>query len=274
MKRFCIVRNEQKDPGGQTAARIIRYLTDKGCGVSCVTDEEDIDIGAECILVLGGDGTLLRASKKALKPQIPLLGINLGTLGYLAEVDRDGIQPALDRLLDNDYTLEKRMMLSGVINHGGKRVFKDLALNDIVISREGAPRVIRYNNYVNGEFLNMYQADAIILSTATGSTGYSLSAGGPIVSPTARMIMMTPLAPHTINARSIIFPESDRLMVEIGKSRTDRPERARVDFDGGIGYQVETGDTIEVKKASSCTHIIKIRQISFLEVLRNKFSSD
>ena len=273
MKRFCIVRNELKDPGGKTAAHVRKYLIGKGAEASVMTDEEPIDEAAECVLVLGGDGTLLKVSKQAVKAKIPVLGINLGTLGYLAEVDRRHINPALDKLLSDDFTIEKRMMLKGRIIRDGRVVKSDIALNDIVISREGAPRVIRFSNFVNGEFLNMYEADAIILATATGSTGYSLSAGGPIISPTARMILMTPLAPHTINARSIIFPETDKLMVEIGE-RVGRPEEARVDFDGRGGYKVTSGDKIEVRKAASCTEIIKIRNISFLEVLRDKFSSD
>jgi len=254
--------------------KITRYLRSLGASACVVTDEEDIDESAECLLVLGGDGTLLRAAHKAEKAQIPLLGINLGTLGYMAEVNRDSIRPALDQLLNDEYTVEKRMMLTGSVYHGGKKVCQRDALNDIVISRGGLPSVIRFNNYVNGVYLNTYSADGIILSTATGSTGYSLSAGGPIISPTARMILMTPLAPHTINARSIVFPETDDLMVEIGRSRTELPETARVEFDGSDRIDVQTGDTIKVKKASRYTRIIKISQKSFLEILRDKFSSD
>ena len=274
MKRFCIVRNEQKDPRSLRAKRITRYLTEKGAEVKVLAADEKIDEGADCIIVLGGDGTLLRAAHRAVDSGLPLLGINLGTLGYLAEVDKNRIKPALDKLLADEFTIEKRMMLTGSVIRNNKTVCTRLALNDIVISREGPPRVIRFNNYVNNEYLNTYEADAIILSTATGSTGYSLSAGGPIISPTARMILMTPLAPHTLNARSIIFPESDSLTVEIGKSRTSRPEQARVDFDGSDGFMVETGDRIVVKKASSFTRIIKISKKSFLEVLRDKFSDD
>ena len=274
MKRFCIVRNEQKDPRSLRAKRITRYLTEKGAEVKVLAADEKIDEGADCIIVLGGDGTLLRAAHRAVDSGLPLLGINLGTLGYLAEVDKNRIKPALDKLLADEFTIEKRMMLAGSVIRNNKTVCTRLALNDIVISREGPPRVIRFNNYVNNEYLNTYEADAIILSTATGSTGYSLSAGGPIISPTARMILMTPLAPHTLNARSIIFPESDSLTVEIGKSRTSRPEQARVDFDGSDGFMVETGDRIVVKKASNFTRIIKISKKSFLEVLRDKFSDD
>ena len=165
-------------------------------------------------------------------------------------------------------------MLTGEVYHGRSLVCRETALNDIVISREGAPRVILFKNYVNGEFLNVWQADAIIMSTATGSTGYALSAGGPIISPTASLIMMTPLAPHTLNARSIIFPSTDELMTEIGRGRTEMIERARVDFDGAGGYAVETGDTIVVSQSRKRARIIKIRSVSFLEVLRNKLSNN
>ena len=131
------------------------------------------------MLVLGGDGTLLQASRDLTERDLPLLGINMGTLGYLAEVDRRGIEPALERLLAGDYQLVSRMMIYGEVYHQGKKVMEDLALNDIVIGRYGRLRIIDFKIYVNGEYLNRYSADAMVVSTPTGSTGYSLSAGGP-----------------------------------------------------------------------------------------------
>ncbi len=127
----------------------------------------------------GGDGTLLQAARDVVHLDIPLLGINLGTLGFLAEVDKNSVYPALDRLLSDDYELEDRMMLEGKIYRGEELIGKDIALNDIVIGREGHLRVIRFKNYVNDAYMNSYNADGIIISTPTGSTGYSLSAGGP-----------------------------------------------------------------------------------------------
>lgn len=146
-------------------------------------------------LLYWGDGTLLQAARDVVHLDIPLLGINLGTLGFLAEVDKNSVYPALDRLLSDDYELEDRMMLEGKIYRGEELIGKDIALNDIVIGREGHLRVIRFKNYVNDAYMNSYNADGIIISTPTGSTGYSLSAGGPVVSPSASMMIMTPSLP-------------------------------------------------------------------------------
>ena len=149
--------------------------------------------------------------------EIPLLGINLGNLGFLAEVNQTSLYSALDQLMADDYEVEERMMLEGRVYRGRKLIGQDIALNDIVIGRDGHLRVVRFKNYVNDVYLNSYNADGIIISTPTGSTGYSLSAGGPIVSPNAAMTIMTPIAPHTLNTRSIIFPAQDVITVEIGK---------------------------------------------------------
>ena len=270
MRNFCIVRNTDKDPDGAFTRKIANYLKKKERICTITEDGKDIPDYTDCLIVLGGDGTLLRAAGRVVDRQIPLLGVNLGTLGYLAEVNRDSILPALDKVMENDFVIERRMMLSGTIYHEGSKVCSGVALNDIVITRQGPPRILRFKNYVNHEFLNSYQADGIIISTATGSTGYSLSAGGPIVSPEAELLILTPLAPHTINTRSIIFPKGDEIMVEIGPGRTTQPEAATVNFDGEGDRKVETGDTIVVKKSRKDTKIIKISNLSFLEVLRKK----
>lgn len=227
----------------------------------------------ECIIVLGGDGTLLQAARDVVSRQIPLLGVNLGTLGYLAEIDRESIEPALNHLTAEEYTIEKRMMLNGRIYHDGKLKAEDVALNDIVIGRAGPLRVIRFNNYVNGEFLNAYTADGIIVSTATGSTGYSLSAGGPIVSPETNIIIMTPVAPHTLNTRSIIFPAEDEIAVEITGTGQSQTGEAMASFDGDTNISMTTGDKIVIARSECDTQIIKISNISFLEVLRNKMKN-
>lgn len=226
------------------------------------------------MIVLGGDGTLLQAARDVVSRQIPLLGINLGTLGYLAEIDKDSIEPALNHLIADAYTIERRMMLSGKVYHRGKMVAEDVALNDIVIGREGPLRVIRFNNYVNGEFLNSYTADGIIISTATGSTGYSLSAGGPIVSPETNIMIMTPVAPHTLNTRSIIFPAEDEITVEVTEGAQKNGEgKAVASFDGDTNISMNVGDRIVIKRSVSDTKIIKISNISFLEVLRTKMKN-
>ncbi len=271
MDKFYVIANNGKDKDGAVSQMIANYIRKNG--KVCVLEEDGpITDDVDCILVLGGDGTLLRAAREYVEYNLPLLGINLGTLGYLAEIDRNSIYPALEKLFANEYSIENRMMIRGSVYHEGKEVYTDVALNDIVIMREGPMRVVRFKNYVNGAFLNEYQADGIIVSTATGSTGYSLSAGGPIISPETTVMMMTPLAAHALNSRSVIFPGEDQIMVEIGPGRMGQCDSASANFDGAACQAMETGDIIIIERASQKTKLVKINDISFLEAVRTKMA--
>lgn len=282
MDRFYIIANSEKDPDFQITEKIDQYLKDHGklCtiqhslskheGLYHYTDPSQIPDDTQCIIVLGGDGTLLQAARDVVYRKIPMLGINLGTLGFLAEVDRQSIHAALDKLIADDYEIEERMMLTGTVWHGDKIIGQDIALNDIVIGREGPLRVVRFKNYVNDVYLNSYNADGIIIATPTGSTGYSLSCGGPIVSPNAAMTLMTPIAPHTLNTRSIIFPEEDVITVELGEGRRQVQEQGLASFDGDTEIPIVTGDRIVIQKASASVKILKLNHLSFVEVLRQK----
>lgn len=177
---------------------------------------------------------------------------------------------AMDSLMADVYTLEPRMMLEGSVYRKEEGNVHDLALNDIVVNRAGALRVIDYEIYVNGEFLNRYSADGIIVSTPTGSTGYSLSAGGPIVSPMASMIVVTPICPHTLTARSIVLSGRDQVTIRLGSGRRAEWEEAFATFDGEVSVPIATGDYVEIRKSEKTADILKISKISFLEVLRNK----
>ena len=286
MDKFFIIANRQKDKELKTARKVEAYLNSKG--KSCIlreetseqkarsnhyTDVEKIPKDVECIIVIGGDGTLLQAARDVVNRQIPLLGINMGMLGYLAEIDRSSIDGALNHLMLDEYTIEKRMMLNGKVYHKEELIAEDVALNDIVIGRDGPLHVTRFHNYVNGEFLNSYTADGIIIATATGSTGYSLSAGGPIVSPETNILIMTPVAPHTLNTRSVIFPAEDEITVEIGEGSQGCEAKAVVSFDGDTNVPMRTADRVTIRRSVKDTQIIKISNISFLEVLRRKMKN-
>lgn len=286
MDKFYIITNKIKDPGFQTTQMVRDYLQKQG--KTCLFQEhsqQELDLrdykytdaslipeDVDCVLAIGGDGTLLQAVRDLVEREIPLLGINQGTLGYLAEVDKSGIQPALDHLIADSYMLEERMMLCGTAFHQGKRLMRDLALNDIVIGRNGRLRIIDMNIYVNGAFLNSYCADGMIVSSPTGSTGYSLSAGGPIVSPEASLLLLTPIAPHTLNARSIVLPDDARITIEIAQGRPSSVEGAEATFDGDTSVKLSCGDKIEICKADQKARLVKINNISFLETLRKKMS--
>ena len=282
MDKFYIITNSDKDKDFQITNEIVSYLKKNGkkCqvqqaerkleGAYHYTNPELIPEGTQCILVLGGDGTLLQAARDVVYRKIPMLGINLGTLGFLAEVDRQSINAALDKLIADIYEVEERMMLSGTVYRNGEAIGEDIALNDIVISREGSLRVVRFKNFVNDEYLNSYNADGIIISTPTGSTGYSLSVGGPIVSPSGEMTIMTPIAPHTLNTRSIVFPAEDVITVEMGEGRHNDCEKGLASFDGDSEIPMITGDRIVIRKAEVKTRILKLNHLSFVEVLRQK----
>ena len=223
---------------------------------------EDTDL----VIVLGGDGTMLQAARSVAFMDVPLIGVNLGTMGYLAEIDESGIDDALDKILRGEYEIEDRMMLRGSL--GGK---KDYSLNDIIITRYKDISTIGYNIYVNDQFLYSYYADGLIISTPTGSTGYNMSAGGPIIEPTADMILVTPVCPHTLSSRSLVFSPNTRIEVELREGREGHDMQAISSFDGSGTILMHTGDKIEIKMSKKTTKILRLNRVSFLEVISKKF---
>ena len=184
------------------------------------------------------------------------------------------IDETLEKLLENHYTLEKRMMLTGRIIRNGKILSENVALNDIVINRGGLLRVIDFDIYVNGMKLNQYKADGMIVSTPTGSTAYSMSAGGPIVKPSANLILLTPICPHTLNTRSIILDADDIVELEVlNKRRVENDERFAY-FDGDMAIKLISGDRISISKSKISTGIIKLSSRSFIEILKRKMSDN
>lgn len=276
MKQFYLITNEGKDPEGIYTKRIAEYIKKHGGDAVCVdggrfSDRQLPGESVDCILVLGGDGTLLRAARNMMDNDIPLLGINLGTLGYLAEVESANLEAALDQLLQDDFTREERMMLVGKVEKQGT-CEENFALNDIVISRCGSLQILTFHIYVNGQFLNSYSADGIIVATPTGSTGYNMSAGGPIVEPCARLLLLTPICPHTLNTRSIILAPEDEIRIEIPQGRDGHLQTVEANFDGSHKIILQTGDHIVISKAAKTTGILKLNTESFLSVLHKKMS--
>ncbi len=280
MKQFFIITNQIKDPQLETTEWITTYLKERGIGCQVhvqedchglyYTDSRMIPKDTDCILVLGGDGTLLEAARDTAHLEIPLIGVNLGTLGYLAEVEKSNLAEALDRLCRGDYTIDQRMMLEGCVTPEGGSAVLNHALNDVVISRNGPLQVIHFHIYVNGHFLKGYSADGIIVSTPTGSTGYNLSAGGPIVEPDAKLMVITPICPHTLNTRSIVLSPEDHIEIEICPARNGRVQEVEANFDGSHTIPMKTGDRIVIRRSQKTTSIVKLSDASFLEVLHRK----
>ena len=286
MKHFFLITNQIKDPDGVCTDQIISYLEDHGGiislvkdGLSSIKDISNKEIfkkeisGTEdiCAIVLGGDGTLLKAARDLIDSDIPLLGVNLGTLGYLAEVEIGNVEQALDMLLSDEYVIEDRRMLEVCVYPGEQRQ-DGFALNDIIISRCGSLQVLQFDIYVNGQFLNGYSADGMIVATPTGSTAYNLSAGGPIVEPGASLLLLTPICPHTLNTRSIILSPEDEITIEIPEGRDHGIQSMEANFDGAHKVLLQTGDKIVIRKAGKTTGILKLRTESFLETLHKKMT--
>lgn len=270
MKKFGIIINETKDPRRDVTERIQKYLSRKGADCVVVNNANELVEDVECMLVLGGDGTMLQAASKAAGKNIPMIGVNLGTLGYLAEVEIENLEDALEQLICDEYEMDERIMLQGSIkdSDGVKKLLP--ALNDITITRCGSLQIISLKISVNGKFLCKWKADGIIISTPTGSTGYNMSAGGPIVEPEADLLVLTPICAHTFNARSIILSAEDLVEIEVDSGRGGSKLQVEANSDGNERIMMETGDKIFISKADSKTKIIKLSKVSFLEILHKK----
>lgn len=282
MRHFYIIANEQKDQELKVTKEIRDYIQKKGgtCsyGLNRVIRQSgyeslnpgEIPSDTECVFCIGGDGTLIRAARDLVERSIPLIGVNRGHVGYLCELDCNTVFPAIDELMQDHFTVEKRMLLSGYCITGGIKQTSRLALNDVVIHRFGLLQMVNLIIYVNGEYLNTYSADGIIIATPTGSTGYSMSAGGPIVDPKAELILITPISPHALNSKSIVLGAEDEVVIEIGSRRMEEDDEAEVSFDGDHSRKLAVGDKIVVRRARTNIRILELSKLSFLEILRKK----
>lgn len=279
MQKFMLITNSYKDKELVLSRRIVNYIQERGGQAHIATNrmdagrEQEFDLGeipegTECILVLGGDGTLIRTATRTESLQIPLIGVNLGTLGYLCELEEATVFEAIDQLFADRYMEEERIMLRGC--KVGAKESPRLSLNDIVIHWTGDMSMLRMYVYVNGKPFNTYEADGILVATPTGSTGYNISAGGPIVEPKARMLLLTPINAHDLNSQSIVLGDEDVIEIEVGTRRFQADERASVSFDGDTLMQLRVGDKVRITRAPNTVRICKLSDQSFLEILRKK----
>ncbi len=283
MEKFCVITNADKDRGYKTAKYIFNFLTSKGKSCLLIRDrfiEEDIgkyaEIGeipkdTQCIIVLGGDGTMIQVANDLHEMGIPILGVNLGTLGFLTEVEKQDIESSLEELFENHYRVENRIMLKGsIVKHG----YEGTALNDFVISKSGGCRLIELEVYVDDEFIETYVADGIIISTPTGSTGYNLSAGGPVLAPAVQAMIITPICPHSLNKRSLVVDSSSKILIRVGKTKEISDDEAVAISDGNEIVDLKTGESIEITRSDNDAKIIKLSGFSFFKRMRQKLSRD
>lgn len=265
----------------QQAAEILR-----SCGVDvsiCLPFEVDRDFelpksirfddlekeitGADMLICFGGDGTILHASKIATDRDIPVLGINIGTMGFIAELESGELE-LLKKIPEGAYTIEERSMLDVVVENGTQELYRETALNDAVITKGAIARVIQIAISCDGVEATSFSGDGVILCTATGSTAYSMSAGGPIMEPQSKNILITPICAHAMLAKSIVAAPERVIKTTVGKIGR---HNAFLSVDGGRAFRLSPGDTITVKVSDKVTRLVRLKQTSFFEILNKKF---
>ena len=268
MNSFLLVTNRNKDPDSSVTDALTEYLADKG-----IKTGTDIDGDYDCCLVLGGDGTIINTVRRLKDKDIPILGINLGHLGFMSSIERNEIYSAVDRLIAGDYYVEERMMVVARHLRQGKVYGPErLALNDVVINRMGFSRIVCVHAFVNDEPVNTYLGDGIIIATPTGSTGYNLSASGPIVTPEAKLMVLTPICPHSLSLRSVVVSSNDTVKVFVDTNRDSYPEKAVMTIDGQEPVELENGDGVEVCCSDRKARLVRFNDRGFFKVLHMKLS--
>ncbi|HZX49264.1 MAG TPA: NAD(+)/NADH kinase [Nitrospirota bacterium] len=278
IKKIGIISKPRKSDAGPILSDLIRWLKSKG--IEPLMDQEtaglidfdsshtrpDIALLSDFIIVLGGDGTLISVARLIGGRGTPILGVNLGSLGFLTEVTLDEMYPLLEKILSGDMSLDERWTLDVSVQREDKELAKFTVLNDVVINKGALARMILMETVIDGRYLNTYRADGMIISTPTGSTAYSLSAGGPIINPKVGAIIISPICPHTITNRPIVVRED--VMIEV--TLRSENEDVNVTLDGQEGYPLQYLDKVVVKKSANTIRLITSPDKDYYEVLRQK----
>lgn len=277
-KKIGFVTNIEKDPTLQETKKMVDFVLKKGCEVYVsetfsdvhpdviATSSSEMYKSVDFVVVIGGDGTILRVARSAAIFDTPILGINFGTLGYLADVEKVNAIDAIEKVLNGDFTIENRMMLEPYVERGCVSHEINLALNEVCITNSVCSRMIKLSVEVNGEYFDTFRADGIIVSTPTGSTAYNLSAGGPILSPHTELMTITHICPHTLYARPFVIDGNDVVRIRVQSNYNN----VQMSCDGQSTVQMKNDDVIVVKKSRYVTRIIKTTNMNFYDILRRK----
>lgn len=289
IKSVAIITNYNIIEKAQAALNVADFLTKYGCKVLIVNTareklsrlrrihrdvvfltNDEVYERADVLIVLGGDGTILEAARRAAIYKTPILGINLGRLGYMAELEVDEIR-MLSKLFDGDYEINERSMLSvTLLDSKGERKLSSFALNDAVISNGSVARIVDLEMSEGGATVTTYRADGLIVATPTGSTAYSMAAGGSIVDPRLSCICVTPICPHSLTARPLIFPDS--AVIDI-KNICTREKNLFLTIDGRTNYELFRGEIVRITKSEKTTRLITLRERGFYNILRQKMTN-
>jgi len=237
-------------------------------GASCLSPRMEIPASVESVLVLGGDGTFLSVARSIENRTIPIIGVNLGGLGFLTEISAESCFTAMTKILDGDYEVEERMRLKVSIMREGREIFSQMVLNDAVINKSALARIIDLEVSIDGRFLTHYRGDGLIIATPTGSTAYNLAAGGPIVFPAVQAIIITPICSFTLTNRPIIFPGHVLTRVDLAEPASD----VTLTCDGQVGCLIGPTDQVSITAASNPLRLIKAPDVDHFETLRSKLS--
>lgn len=277
MLTIAVFPNIHKPEAPRVIQRILDFFADKDARIIMPLEEArffrragygvpDIEnVPTDIALSIGGDGTLLGVCRRYSHHPVPVCGINIGTLGFMADIELDELEKKLQKILDGDYIIEHRLLLAGYVISDGKKRFLGHAINDIVV-KGGVARMLYLGLTINQSHLLDYKADGILVSTPTGSTAYSLSAGGPIMNPNVRALIVTPICAHTFNLRPLVIREDDTVHIQIARVQQD----IIVTFDGQQVFRLLPGDEVIVQKSNAQADIVKFEDKDYYQILRTK----
>ena len=279
MKTVAIISKPGRPQLAEVAARLVQWLRANGYGViadaetcavvgslECAARESIAARNPEFVVVLGGDGTMLSAARSVAQAGIPILGVNLGSLGFMTEVRAEELETTLAALGRKQCVVDARGMLHCQLVRDGKCVAGYEALNDIVVNKAALARMVDFDVYVNQQFVSNYKADGVIIATPTGSTAYSLAAGGPILTPDVNAFVITPVSPHALTNRPLVVPDRSEIMVEVKQPQ----EEAHLTVDGQTGGPLRQGDRIVCRKSEHRIQLLHLPHRNFFDVLRAK----
>jgi len=284
IKRIGVVVKPHQPDALETLCRLTTWLNERGIAIvgvpeiereriehqtGCpveVLNEAELAKGVDLMLVLGGDGTMIATARMVGDTEVPVIGVNYGGLGYLAEFPLEELFPALEGVLAGQYTVQQRLVLSIELWRGEELVTRNRVLNDVVVNKSALARIIEIEAYLNEQFLNLFRADGLIVATPTGSTAYNLSAGGPIIFPSMSAVVITPICPFTLSNRPIVVPDDSMIEVRL---MTDNEEVA-LTLDGQVGFPLQAGDRAVIRKSKTSFNLVQPPSRNYFDVLRNK----
>ncbi|MBN2557711.1 MAG: NAD(+)/NADH kinase [Clostridia bacterium] len=272
--KFGIISNTAKDPDGLYLLKVSETITRLGgtvimrlaMGKDAVLNDKDMH-GLDIILSMGGDGTFLNIARKTASLGIPILGINIGSLGFLAGTEVQNIESAIKSLLSGEYTIDGRMMVKASVERDGRILHQVSALNDIVISRGNLSRIVNLKTYIDDSYVDTFPGDGLIVSSPTGSTGYSLSAGGPVIDHNMELMVLTPICPHIMHAKSFVSRADSRIRIVVNESPG---YSCNLTADGQMGMELYGNDSVTITKSECVIRMVKLGNDALYNTLRNK----